>query len=284
MTLRQTLREPLLHFSLLGAGLFVLFAWLNRDATQAPDEIVVDDARIASLTGQFERVWQRSPTREEVRGLVHGWVREEILYREGMALALDVNDSVVRRRVAQKMAFIADGAVPTQPTEAELEAWLQVNADKYRSEPVYTLRQVYFDPARHDEDLRDHLQALASTLEGAVTVPQGDATLLPERLQLARASEVSRTFGADFAEAVAKLEVGEWQGPLASAYGLHVVKVEQMSQGRDPKLAEVRAQVERDWSAAESERLNEAFYQAVSARYTVRMEVPGADGSISSGR
>jgi hypothetical protein len=284
LTLRKTLREPLLHFFLLGTGLFALFAALNRDAMQAPDEIVVDAARITSLVGQYERVWQKAPTQEEVRALVAGWVREEILYREGMALGLDLNDSVVRRRVAQKMEFVADGTVPAEPTDGELEAWLQAHADKYRIEPVYTLRQVYFDPARHDEDLRDHLRALASTREGAALVPEGDATLLPGRLQLAGASEVARTFGVDFAEAVGKLRVGEWQGPVASAYGLHVVKVEQMTPGRHPKLAEVRAQLERDWSIAQSEQLSEALYQAVRARYTVRVEDSGAGGATPSAR
>jgi hypothetical protein len=282
MSLRRVLGEPLLHFFVLGAGLFVLFAWLNRDAMEAPGEIVVDDARIAILVAQFERVWQRSPGPEEVRALVDGWVREEILYREGVALGLDVNDSVVRRLVAQKMAFIADGVVPTAPTDAELEAWLQANAEKYRIEPVYSLRQVYFDPAKHDDNLGDRLHELVSTLDEAATMPAGDVTLLPERLQSARASEVARTFGTAFADALGELKVGEWQGPVTSAYGLHVVKVEQMTPGRHPELAEVRESVERDWSAAQSEQLNEAFYQTVRERYTVRMEAPGAAGPGTS--
>jgi hypothetical protein len=282
MSLRRVLGEPLLHFFVLGAGLFVLFAWLNRDATEAPDEVVVDGARIASLVAQFERVWQRSPGPEEVHELVDGWVREEILYREGVALGLDVNDSVVRRLVAQKMAFIADGAVPTAPTDAELEAWLQANAEKYRIEPVYSLRQVYFDPANHEDNLRDRLQGIVSSLDAAATIPAGDVTLLPEQLQSARASQVARTFGTAFAEAVGELKVGEWQGPVTSAYGLHVVKVEQVTPGRHPELAEVRESVERDWSAAQSEQLNEAFYRTVRERYTVRMETPGAAGPGTS--
>lgn len=285
MTLPQVLKEPLLHFFVVGAGLFVLFAWLNRGAMEAPDEVVVDQARIEGLVAQFERVWQRPPTPDEVRGLVDGWIREEILYREGVALGLDVNDSVVRRRIAQKMAFIADGVVPAEPTEAELEAWLQVNGDQYRIEPVYSLRQVYFDPAKQDDDLRDRLQKLAQTLESAAPPPEGDATLLPDSLQSTRLDEVARTFGSDFAEALAGLPVGKWQGPVASAYGLHLVKIEQMTPGRQPALADVRAEVERDWSAAQAEQMNEAFYQAVRDRYTVRIaaDLPGAAGPATSG-
>jgi hypothetical protein len=276
MAFRRVIREPLLHFFLLGAALFLLFGWLNRGAMEAPDEVVVDQARIESLVAQFQRVWQRSPTPAEAQGLIDNWIREEIMYREGVALGLDVNDSVVRRRIAQKMAFIADGAVPTEPTEAELQDWLQSDIDEYRLEPVYSLQQVYFDPARHRDDLAEHLTKLRSTLADDGSVPEGDATLLPGSLQSARASEVARTFGSEFADAIADLPVAEWQGPLESAYGLHLVKLDGKTPGREPTLAEVRNAVERDWSAAQSEKLNEAFYRAVRERYTVRMAADAA--------
>ena len=285
MTLRRIAKEPLLHFFLLGACLFFLFGWLNRGTLDAPDEVVVDQARIDNLAAQFQRVWQRSPTDQEIQGLVDSWIREEILYREGVALGLDVNDSVVRRRIAQKMAFIADGAVPEEPTEAALDAWLQANAEDYRIEPVYSLRQLYFDPARHGDDLRDRMLSMLSTLAQAAAVPDGDATLLPQRMQSARMNEVARTFGADFADALADLPVGEWQGPIASTYGLHLVQLQESRPGRQPTLGEVRAAVERDWFAAQGEELNEAFYQAVRKRYTVRSAagIPVAAGSDAAG-
>jgi len=276
MTFRQVIREPLLHFFLLGAGLFLLFGWLNRGAMEAPDEVVVDQARVEGLVAQFRRVWQRSPTAEEVEGLVDNWIREEIMYREGVALGLDVNDSVVRRRIAQKVAFIADGAVPAEPTETDLQDWLQSNIDKYRLEPVYALRQVYFDPARHGDDLGERLTKLRSTLADDGSVPEGDATLLPGSVPSASASDVARIFGSEFADAIADLPVGEWQVPLESVYGLHLVKLDGKTPGREPTLAEVRNAVERDWSAAQSEKLNEAFYRAVRERYTVRMAADAA--------
>jgi hypothetical protein len=281
---RQLLREPLLHFFVLGAGLFVLFASLDRGAMQAPAEVVVDPSRIDGLVAQFERTWQRPPTPDEVRDLVDGWVREEILYREGIALGLDVDDSIIRQRVAQKMAFIADGAAPPEPTDDELEEWLQAHADGYRIEPAYSLQQLYFDPARHGAGLPARLQQLASALDDDTAPPEGDATLLPARVRSAGAGEVMRTFGAEFAAALPDLPVGEWHGPVPSAYGLHLIRVESMTPGRQPTLDEVRALVERDWSAAEAERMNEAFYQTVRARYTVRMTEDAASlaGSASS--
>lgn len=281
--IRLALKEPLLHFFVLGACLFLLFAWLNRGMMQAPDEVVVDQARVDGLVAQFERVWQRPPSPEEVRGLIDGWVREEILYREGVALGLDVNDSVVRRRVAQKVAFIADGIAPREPTDVELEQWLQTHADQYRIQPVYELQQVYFDPAKHDADLGDRLQTLASTLDMSTEPPEGNVTLLPAELLSAGTSEIMRTFGGEFAEALAALPVGEWQGPVLSAYGLHLVRVNAVTPARRPVLEDVRAAVERDWSAAQSEELDEAFYQAVRDRYTVRTiaDAAAATGSGS---
>jgi PPIC-type PPIASE domain len=284
MTARQVSKEPLLHFFVLGAGLFVLFAWLNRGAMVVPDEVVVDEAQINSLAAQFERVWQRPPTTDEIRDLVDGWIREEVLYREGVALGLDVNDSVVRRRIAQKMAFIADGAATMEPTDAELEEWLEAHPDKYRIEPVYSLQQVYFDPEKNDSGLPERLKKLGSTLDDEAVPPDGDATLLPARLESARASEMIRTFGADFAAALGELDIGDWRGPVSSAYGLHLIRVDAIVPARQPTLDEVRAAVERDWSAAQSEQMNDAFYQAVRARYTVRTAASAAymTGSVSS--
>jgi len=284
MRARQALKEPLLHFLLLGAALFLLFAWLNRGALEAPDEVIVDRATIESLTTQFERVWRRPPTAAEMRGLVDSWIREEILYREGVALGLDINDSVVRRRIAQKMMFIGDGVVPSEPSEAELEAWLRANADDYRIEPVFSFEQVYFDPGRHGDNLDDRLQELLTELGQSPGKPEGDATLLPERLRSARAGEVARTFGADFAETLASLPVGEWQGPVRSGYGLHLVRLEEVVPDRQPALEEVRAAIERDWSAAQVEILGEAFYQSMRERYTVRIsaDLPAGSGTAAS--
>lgn len=149
--MRRLLREPLLHFAVLGMGLFVLYGVLRGGTGDAPDEIVVDRARLASLEAQFERVWQRAPTPAERDGLVATWVREEILYREGVAMGMDRDDPIVRRRIAQKMDFLADGQAPAEPSEAELQAWLDAHPDAYRIEPVYTLRQLYFDPGRRGE-------------------------------------------------------------------------------------------------------------------------------------
>lgn len=242
-------------------------------------EIVVDAGRVASLSAQFQTVWQRPPTATELDGLIQSFVREEIYYREGLALGLDRDDPIVRRRIGQKLAFVADGLAPEAPSDAELKTWLDAHAADYAQGPRYTLRQVFFDPARHAGSLdRDVAAARAGLAQGRDGF--GDATLLPPALANASPAEVERTFGSEFAATLARLPTGAWQGPVRSGYGEHLVIVDAFVPARTPALDEVRAQVERDFVRARAEQLGEAFYQKLRARYTVRIEAgPAAEGA-----
>ena len=152
--MRRLIREPLLHFFILGALLFAFYGWLNRAGFAGPSEIVVSRGQTASLKAQFERVWQRQPTEQELSGLIDNWVREEIFYREALAMGLDRDDPVVRRRLQQKVEFIVDSAIPEAPTAEELQRWLDEHTDAYRIDGTYTLRQVSFDPVRRGETLQ----------------------------------------------------------------------------------------------------------------------------------
>ena len=270
--MHRLLREPLLHFLILGALLFALYGWLNRNALQSPDEVVVDQARVEALATQFERAWQRPPTRAELQGLVDHWAREEIIYREGLAAGMERDDDVVRRRVVQKMSFLTDGMAADVPSEADLQAWLQGHEDDYRVAATYTLDQVYFDPRRHGDTLDRVVARAAEALERDPKAKVGDPTLLPAMLDRASADEVARTFGRRFADALASLPDGRWSGPVASGFGVHLVRIQTRIPGRVPQLAEVRAAVERDLLNARSREASEAFYQELRKRYTIRME------------
>jgi hypothetical protein len=272
--MRRLLQEPLLHFLILGALLFGLYSLLQGRALKPATEIVVSRGQVQSLQAQFQRTRQRAPTSEELQGLVESWVREEIFYREGLAMGLDRGDPIVRRRVAQKLEFIADGTAPTPPTAAELQAWLDAHADKYQIEPRYTLRQIYFDEARHGEKLNADVAAVRRVLDAGQT-PAGDATLLPQALVKARASEVTRVFGKEFADALKALPVNTWQGPLRSGFGVHLVRLSAIEAGRRSTLDEVRAEVERDLLHARTAQSNAAHYEKLRARYTVRVDSTG---------
>lgn len=277
--MRRLLREPLLHFFLLGGLLFGLYGWLHGNLLSKPNEIVVSRGQVESLQAQFQRVWQRPPTTEELNGLVEAWVREEIFYREGLAMGLDRDDPVVRRRIGQKVEFIAEGPAPAAPTTAELQAWLDSHANDYSIEPVYTLRQVYFDPARHGERLDADIATALRALERGNTVA-GDGTMLPPDLDKAPAYDVARTFGTEFEVALRTLPEGGWQGPVRSGFGLHLVQLASRDGGRPATLDEVRAAVERDLLHARAEEANKAFYAKLRANYAVRVD--GAGGTATS--
>lgn len=272
--MRRLLREPLLHFLILGALLFGLYHWLHGGSPKAADEIVLSRGQVQSLEAQFQRVRQRAPTPEERQTLVESWVREEIFYREGLAMGLDRDDPIVRRRIAQKLEFIADGATATAPTSAELQAWLDAHADQYRSEPRYTLTQIYFEVARHGEKLDADVAAARRALDGG-SAPAGDSTLLPQDLDNATVSEVKRIFGGEFSDALKAMPVGAWQGPLRSGFGMHLVKLSASDAGRVATLDEVRAEVERDLVNARTAEASAAHYKELRARYTVRIDATG---------
>lgn len=273
MTKIRILREPLFHFFILGAVLFVLYGWLNGNSERPTDEIVIDQIRLNSIRSTFEKTWQRPATEDEMQNLIDAWVREEVLYREGMLIGFDRDDQIIRRRIAQKMSFIADGLAPAVPDETELGLWFVANRDDYKISPVLTFRQVYFDPSRHADQLDRVLDdARAALATGDESNLPGDATMLPESLELAPTTEIARLFGKDFAIALEDMEVGEWQGPVRSGYGLHYVQVEERIEGRAPTLDEVRPAVERDFLGQKSREINEAFYESLRERYTLRVE------------
>ena len=269
--MERLLREPLLHFFVLGACLFALFALKTDDVLQSPNDIVVDKIRVDAIKTQFQRVWQRSPTPDELHSLVENWVREEILYREGLALGLDRNDPLLRRRVSQKMEFISEELVEPSSSTTELEEWYAKHADDYRIDPTFSFRHIYLNPSAHDAALEDRVEEAAQALASG-EIPAGDATLLPVEMEDVTLTEVRRTFGEVFAESLQRLAVGEWAGPVASGYGLHFVHIDSMQASRVPELDEVRDAAERDFLADRTRALKDRFYETLRERYNVVYE------------
>jgi hypothetical protein len=279
--LRSLVREPLAHFLLLGALLFFLDGWLRPATTAAADSrIVVSEARVHNLTRNFVRTWQRPPTREELAGLVEAHVREEVMVREALALGLDRDDAIIRRRLQQKLEFVSEGAAAlAPPTDEQLEAYLKAHPEAFRAPPRVTFVQVYLDPARRKGALDADAARLLETLNGAGAprdpTSVGDRLLLLEpRYENLPQPEVASQFGAEFAAALVKQPTGRWAGPLASGYGLHLVRVEQLQPRGTPALGDVRPLVEREWSNARREELARAFYERLRAKYAITVQMP----------
>jgi len=277
--MKRILKEPLAHFLVLGALLFGGYGVLNRSGQPAPGRIVVSQGELAAMREAFTRTWQRPPTREECKGLIRDRVREEVYCREAMALGLDKDDTIIRRRLRQKMEFVSDDmAAQTQPTDAELNAYLQAHPDKFRVEQRFTFRQLYLNPEKHGENLgRDTAQLLAKlNLAGGDTgfAAMGDPFLLDNNFTAVPAGEVAKQFGEKFAATLGELSPGQWQGPVESGFGVHLVLVSQRSEGGAPALADVPDAVRREWDNARRLEANEKFYQELLKRYTVTIEDP----------
>jgi hypothetical protein len=270
--MRTWLREPLLHFAVLGAALFLAYSLLNPAETSST-EIVVSAGQVEALSAQFASTWQRPPTDQELKGLIEGYVRDEVLSREGRALGFDQDDPVIRNRLRQKVEILALEALSPEPTDAELEAYLAAHPERFELPGTATLEQVYFDPTRRGAALeRDVTLALASLQRRRAPSGLGDVTMLPPRMSGATPRDVLATFGDEFARAVGDLEVGSWQGPVRSTYGVHLVRVVERRGPTLPTLADARDVVAREWGQQKSVELREQHYRALRSRYTVTVE------------
>ena len=286
--MRFLLREPLVHFLLLGALLFALDAWLRPvPVADAGGEIVVSEGRIRNLAQGFRRTWQRPPTRTELEGLIQDYIREEVLYREAIALGLDQDDTIIRRRLRQKMEFVSDNAAAlTTPGDQDLADWLAAHPDAFRTEPQATFAQIYLDPRRHGErldadarQLIDQLNRPGQSDQAALETGDGLRMLDPRYDDLAQ-SEVARLFGTDFARALFEQPVGPWVGPIDSGYGSHLVQLESMTPGGVAAMEDVRPLLEREWANAKRKAVGEAMYAELLAKYQVTVNLPqGLDGS-----
>lgn len=285
--LRGVAQEPLLHFLLIGAAIFGLYGLqAEPERTGIGDRIVVTAADIERLGKLWENRWQRPPTEDELRGLIDEHVREEVLYREALALGLDRDDTVIRRLLRQKFEFVTqDLAGAREPDAAELAAWFEVNRERYRTEPRLTFTQVYFDLDRRGAAGEHEARlVLASLRAGAAAAENlGDARLLDRSYRDLTAQQVALLFGKEFAEALMHLETGVWSGPIGSGYGLHLVRLDVRQAGAIPPLAEIEGRVRNDWGYEERQRANEAIYRQLLARYEVVVEKAAAEAGPADG-
>jgi len=282
------MREPLVHFLLLGAALFGLHAVLGQGRdTELQREVVITSQDVAWLRENWERQRNRPPTDGELRGLVDEFLREEILYREAMALGLDQDDTIVRRRMTQKMDFLfTDLSELLEPSEAELLAFFQANEDRYAEPSQVSFAQVYFNPDLRGEQAELDARALLAELRASesqdVLSQRGDRFMMPQDYTAQTERDVRAYFGDDFARKVFALAPGKWEGPVASGYGLHLVLVRHRQATRPVEFAEVRELVLRDFGMERRAQGKERYYKQIRSKYEVRIERPVIVGENAS--
>lgn len=273
------LREPLVHFVLLGSVVFAVHQWVAPP--RLTNRIVVSDAILRGLRQEHLRQNGALPTPEEEAALIQRFVDNEILYREAIAEGLDRGDLIVRRRLVQKMEFVLEGEEPIpEPTDAALQAYLEAHAERYAVAARVALTQVFVSTDQHGADTERTAAALRQQLEaGADPSTLGDPFLRGREFSPRTERDLAGIFGAAFAAQVMTLPAGGWSAPLRSSYGLHLVRVTERAAGRQPSLNEVRTEVLRDWQEERRGAADAAALARLRQRYEVRVE--GADGGAS---
>jgi hypothetical protein len=274
--LARLLREPLVHFLVLGGVLFAIFGRGGSDAGVAGRQIIVSEADINRLAEGFSRTWHRPPAADELEAQIRDYIREEVLYRTALALGLDKDDTIIRRRLRQKMEFLFEDAVPP-PQEADLRAHLEAHPEKFRTQPLISFRQIFVSQTRGATAEADARQILARLIGGAAgAANEGDPLLLSEGFNRTPLDRIAALFGDSFAQAVAQSAPGGWVGPLRSGYGLHLVLVTAVEPGKLPPFEQVRSAVEREWFAERRAAVQAAQYQSLLAGYGVIVQKPAA--------
>ena len=281
--MRDILKEPLLHFLFIGALLFFVFNLANEtNSGPSDDKIVVSGGRIEQLSNIFVKTWQRRPTREELQGLIDDFVLEEIYYRQAVAMGIDRDDTIIRRRLRQKVEFLTgDMATAIDPTVEELSAYLFANRDAFRQESTYTFQQVYINPEGRGDDLKDSVsQRLASLRAGQA--PEGGNGLVSAAFESASRQEVDGFFGSGFAEMLDELAPGQWEGPFESGLGLHLIRLQSRTEGSVPDLAEIRPTVEREWANVRRLEYRRQINEMLLEEYEVVIEWPADLAEVAS--
>jgi peptidyl-prolyl cis-trans isomerase C len=288
--LKRLSREPLVHFLLLGALLFGAYAHIERNhgGAEPSKRIELSLGDLSQLVQVFRSQWRRNPTPVEFRQLVEEKAREEILYREALALGLDKDDTIVKRRLAQKMQFLAeDVAAAREPSSKELATWYEANRDKFALPPRVGFRQLFFSSDRSQGGARDDAAAALTKLAGKaedsnLAAPLADASMFQDYYRDRTPEFLGKEFGPNFALTVTKLSPGSWQGPVESSFGWHLVFVDTLIPGRAPAFEEVEADVKKAWLAEQKVKAWQKTYQDLRAKYTVLLPAP-ADNASASG-
>jgi hypothetical protein len=276
-----------MHFLALGALVFLVFRAAGGGGETQDGKIVVTRGKVEQLVTGFSRTWQRPPTQQELDGLVEDYIREEVLYREAMAMGLDKDDTIIHRRMRQKLEFLTeDTAAAAPPTDADLQGWLDKHPDKFRVEPTLAFSQVYLNAARAGDNASaaasKALAQLDSAGESVAAAELGDPTMLPHQFPLSRVDEIASVFGDEFARRIAQLEGGRWIGPIQSGYGWHIVYVSERTEGRPKPLSEVREAVQRDWLVARQKEVADVTYSKLREKYAIVVEGLPAQADATS--
>ncbi len=273
------LREPLVQFLFLGGLIYLAYAFFAPQTEEENERsIVVNASKVQWMHNSWQQRWNRLPTKEELDGLIQQYIKETVLYKEAVYMGLDKGDGIIRRRLAQKVEFLAkDLVIYTPPTEEDLKKYYEEHQDKYKPDVTYTFTQIYFDPDKRGDSTLDDANKVKEKLVAQGSMLQkieglGDDYMTANYFVANTPMEIRKNFGSGFAQSVMELKAGVWHGPVLSGFGTHLVFINEIVSPPVPPLEEIKARVLEDWISDKREELNDEFYKALKAEYTIVVE------------
>ncbi|HEY0939742.1 MAG TPA: peptidylprolyl isomerase [Steroidobacter sp.] len=273
----KAVREPLLQFMAIALVLFTANHFIRGDNVELSSErISISEGRVQQIAESYRLLAGRLPSRAELQGLVNDFADEEIAYREAVAMGLDADDTIVRRRMRQKLEFLAEDAEASEePTDDQLAAWLAAHAAEYQLPERISFRHVMVSTDARGHRAKGDAEALLGRLRaGANPTKLGDPSMLPSALPLTTQKGVATLFGEAFASAVFACAEEGWFGPVSSPLGAHLVVILSREPARDPELADIRGRLRSDWIEARRRQRREQFWVGLRQRYDITVEWP----------
>ena len=267
---KKILREPLIHFLLIGGLLFYIYGQQNSGFEKKENSIVITQANLDRLVLQWKKKNFREPTKTDIDVLLEKYIHDEVMYREAIAMGLDKNDLVIRRRLSQKLEFLSSDIVDVvEPTQKELQVYLDNNSKRFMLPGKMSFLQIYIDVNKHN---KSYIKELYLELKKGTSYKKlGDDFLLSKEFQNVTKHDISKIFGRAFSQELFSLHVDSWQGPIVSGYGLHLVKIQKREDEKIASLQSVKNIVRKEWKVTQRENVNRAIYENLKSQYSIKL-------------
>jgi len=264
------IREPIFQFFAIGLLLFFIYTFITSQTDERERTIVVSEAQVGLLVETFEKTWNREPTETELKAQIENYIKDEVFFKEAVAMGLDKSDPAVKRRLRQMMELMMDDAATIIPSEAQLQNYLEEHQDIFMEDPDISFSHIFFQM-----DDKAPAEKYLSNLNRKLLVDKSKVarlSLIPESFDHEKNYSIDRLFGNSFAEKIFTLEINKWQGPINSAYGWHLVYITEIVPGTVPELENVWDEVEREWANEQKKIKTEALYQSIKAGYKIKYD------------
>lgn len=274
----KILKDPLIHFLLLGGLLFLLYGFLNQNEEQPEDyHIVIEESDVDRLSKSYEQNWNAPPDSLTLQNLIEAEIKAEIFYREALRMNLDHNDEIIRRRLKQKYEFLVkDLTTPQRASEEILQRFYQENPDLYLSSPKISFHQFYFNPDSRKHPLEEAKKVLKNVqslvFEGLDKNQIGDSFHLQKYYAARDIDHVRQLFGQDFATSLFEVDEEGWVKPIVSGYGTHLVYIEKLDKQVAMPFEEVKGRVLEDWKASQQVAYSKELFENLRKKYEVEIK------------